>query len=362
MKVHVFRSFDELTENYHELCRRAAASSFYYTEPWFRNLADTASDAGDELRLYGVEDEDPGATARCLLVTRRPARKGWLSPRSLVGFTNYYSTLYGATLDPSPEHHKPALGALVKAIAAESPRWDIVHLDALDHDAPTYQLLADALQGAGFLVQRYFHFGNWYQTIENASYEAYHDGLSVSHQSLLRKSAKKVDRAGAHEFVLTTDERGIEKAIADYEKVYAASWKEPEPYPHYAPGLIRACARAGVLRLGLIYLDGEPAAAQIWIVCGGSATIYKVAHDERFKKYSVGTVLTTSLMKHVIEIDHVTDIDFGHGDDAYKKTWLPLRRERWGIVAFNPRTFRGAIEAARNIGGHKVKDLFSGGA
>ena len=57
--------------------------------------------------------------------------------------------------------------------------------------------------------------------------------------------------------------------IAAFERVYEASWKEPEPFPRFNPALMRALATEGSLRLGVLWAGTQPAAVQFWAVGRG---------------------------------------------------------------------------------------------
>ncbi len=156
-----------------------------------------------------------------------------------------------------------------------------------------------------------------------------------------RRKRRRLAAGGRLETVFYAKSAGIEPAIADYAAIYAQSWKPAEMYPDFIPALIRLAAAEGALRLAISSLDGIPAAAQFWIVWNGRAVIYKLAHDKRFDDFSLGTLLTMEMIERVLAEDRPYEINFGRGDDPYKKLWLPRRRERWGITAANPRTRRG---------------------
>jgi hypothetical protein len=63
------------------------------------------------------------------------------------------------------------------------------------------------------------------------------------------------------------------------------------------------------------------------------------------------------LMEHVIEIDKVEEIDYLIGDDPYKKAWMSHRRERWGVIAYNPRSMGGLAGWAREALGRRIKSI-----
>jgi CelD/BcsL family acetyltransferase involved in cellulose biosynthesis len=99
--------------------------------------------------------------------------------------------------------------------------------------------------------------------------------------------------------------------------------------------------------MGILKIDGENAAAQFWIVWKKKALIFKLAYVDKLRSHSPGTLLTMHMLAQIFEQDVPGEIDFGHGDDEYKKLWVSIRRERWGIEAVNPRSIRGALLSAR---------------
>ena len=142
-------------------------------------------------------------------------------------------------------------------------------------------------------------------------------------------------------------DRFDESAWADYEEVYRQSWKPEEGSFPFLRALARQEGAAGTLRLGVARKDGRPVAVQLWLVENGEATIHKLAYAESAKAMSPGTLLGMEMFRRALDEDHVRTIDYGTGDDAYKKDWMAERRVLWQIEAFNPKTLRGLAGAAR---------------
>jgi CelD/BcsL family acetyltransferase involved in cellulose biosynthesis len=108
----------------------------------------------------------------------------------------------------------------------------------------------------------------------------------------------------------------LDAALAAYQAVCAQSWKQPEPCPDFIPGLVKLAAERGWLRLRVLWLNGEPLAAQLWLTDDGKANIYKLAYIKGVEKLSAGSVLTQALMQHAMDVDQVTEVDYLSGDDA----------------------------------------------
>lgn len=312
----------------------------------------------EKIRLFAAESHDHEPLA--ILPLRVEARKSSLAPRVLSSIGNYYTSYYAPLMAREcKDDPQSAVRALMEQIQAQSTEWDILRLEPLPQDAAEFSEMAKAFTETGIPVQEYFCFGNWYLPTGGRSYREYFKSLPSITQNTVQRKTKKFEKSGRGEIQIVTGGPELEKAIAAYQAVYLASWKVPEPYPEFVPGLIRLCAREGWLRLGVVYVDGQPAASQLWVVTHGKAAIYKLAYDERYSELSVGSILTAKLMEYVLDNDRVAEIDYLTGDDPYKRQWMSHRRERWGIVAFNPGTIQGFAAAARHIGGRRLKRTMS---
>jgi CelD/BcsL family acetyltransferase involved in cellulose biosynthesis len=355
LSARVYEDLDALPQRFEELFRRAGNESLFHTLPWYRNFVRTVLDAEERLRIYAVEDAS-GAPRGALLMRHGARRAVPLRADALAGLANYYSSLFGPVMDPGDTEIPGILAVMARAIAADPQRWDTVDLHPLALD-DVFPQIETALRGAGYIVGRYFCFGNWYLQVDGRPFRDYINSRPSRLSATGQRKRRKLERSGRLRFELITGLQGLDRALADYEAVYRSSWKAAEPYPGFIGGLARACAEQGWLRLGIAYLDGQPAAAQLWTVVEGTASIFKLAYDERFEKESVGTVLSSLLMQHVLEVDKVRSVDYLTGDDPYKRDWMSHRRERWGIIAFNPRTPRGLLAAARHQAGKAARRI-----
>jgi hypothetical protein len=112
---------------------------------------------------------------------------------------------------------------------------------------------------------------------------------------------------------------------------------------------MRVAADAGILRLGLIALDGEPAAMQMWIIADNAAQCLRISQSKRFADLPLDEMVTERITPHLIDVDRVVELDFGYIVEQFAAQWAPRTRQRFGIVAFNKRTRRGFKGALRHI-------------
>jgi hypothetical protein len=234
-----------------------------------------------------------------------------------------------------------------------------LRLAPLDPAAPFFSRARQSLKRAGWVVDSYFCFGNWYAELgpEATSFATYWAQRPSKLRHTAQRARQRLEAEPGFALSVTSGGPGLDAAVDAFVSVYARSWKPPEAWPRFIPELCRLAAARGWLRLGVLALDGLAVASQLWLVSGGCAYIVKLAYDRACAARSVGTVLSAHMMAHVIDHDLVTRIDYLIGDDAYKRDWTPQRQERRGLVAFNLTTPRGMIAAMRHFAGRTLRRL-----
>lgn len=316
----------------------AEAADVFHTQAWFRHLQ--ADGLTFEPRVQHLRQDTPAGPVQFHLLASPEAGR-------LCGLANYYSGLFG------PVASAEALAAWDAVEAATTLQQmagsAVLDMHPLDAQAAWLVSWEEGLRRAGYWTDRYFCFGNWFQPVEPGRFDAYWAARPSALRNTVARARKRLDRQGSWRLDIVTGEQpGLDVAIEAYVSVYNRSWKTPEPNPAFMPGLIRLAAQQGWLRLGLVHVAGEPVAAQLWLVAGGKANIFKLAYVQGFEKLSVGSVLSAELMRHVIDVDGVREVDFLSGDDPYKADWMDCRRERIGLLAFDQRHWRGWLAAARH--------------
>jgi hypothetical protein len=214
-------------------------------------------------------------------------------------------------------------------------------------------VLADAFRSTGWIAIAEPCDANHVLPLRGRSFAEYW----AERPGALRETVRRKSRKGEVQLRLAT---AFSPADWDaYETVYTLSWKPGEGSPDFLRTWARMEGAAGRLRLGIAEIDGRPVAAQFWTVEGGTAFIHKLAHDERFRKQSPGTLLSAAMFEHVIERDHVDLVDFGTGDDPYKRDWMEEVRTRWRVRAWRPGAVRHWPSLMRALGRRALQPLVS---
>jgi len=322
---------------------------------WFDLLIRCSPAARQKPRLYVVRAEDEDGID-CLMFAM--GNDDGLRPRKLSSLTNFYTMSYAPLIRRDLADRRSCLHALASFIVSEEPAWDLIELHGLIEENQTTTELLRALRQAAMIVGTFAEFENWFYPSEGISAEQYFATRPPPVRAIARKM-RQAQKKHALSFQLYSSTHDIETGLADYERVYANSWKGQEAYPEFVPQLIRRFAAQGKLRLGILRLDDVPGAAQLWLITGRRATIYKVAYDEKFAPLSVGSLLSKFMFDYVLDRDKVAEIDYGVGSERYKLDWMSECRHVIGIVCYNPRSSVGLAAAARHFSGRLWRRLLN---
>lgn len=326
---------------------------------WYRAFEQQVLATAKSKPLYLVVQQNNIAVVVLPLMT---VQVGTLKILGINSLGNYYTSLFSPAISKKFQQEDTVNQvACFKYIALSLislfPKVARITFRPLDADAAITQALESGFHQGGFECEKNSAFVNWSQDVHGLDHEKYLSQRPPFLRSLLKRKMRKLEREHSVKIAIYTDSDGLSDAFTAFEAVYRKSWKPSEPYPQFIREICRSQAERGLLRLGILYVDGVPAAGQIWFLDAGVAAVFKLAYDPDYSQYSVGNLLLNDIIRHLLDVDKVKNLDMLEGDDTYKKDWVSLRRERIALECVNSRSLWGRMILLKHHLWHSDKSL-----
>jgi len=247
----------------------------------------------------------------------------------LSALSNYYSFAYAPLYEgaPSPAQQQALLVQVARQLRGSYGRVSFHPLV----DGDLARQMRGAFAAAGWIALLTDQNSNHYLDLRGRDFAAYW----AERPGQLRSSVRRKGKGQPYDFHIETTL--TDELWSDYLAVYTASWKNAEPYPAMIRAIAEEAAARGALRLGFARKDARAVAVQLWTIEGRTACIHKIAHDGAEDRGSPGTLLSHFMFQQMIDREKVARIDYGTGNNAYKRDWMEEERPMERLDCFNPR-------------------------
>jgi hypothetical protein len=267
------------------------------------------------------------------------------APRAAQGLSSWYTLAFRPVLSSDvPANVKYAL--LIAMARRLRKTLGTFSLEPVPDADGTKDMLIRAFRKAGWSVATAPKTGHWFTHVDGISFDVFWSRRPGQVRSTHDRRTKKFPMD------LTVHSEVTSDLWAQYEAIFADSWKGDEGAPEFLRALAEHHSAKGSLRLGLASFGGRPIAAQLWTVDHGHAIIHKLAYREDAAPMSPGTLLSAAMFRHAIDTDKVQSISYGTGDDGYKRDWMDQREQLFILEFFNPFSVTGWVGMAKTAVSH----------
>jgi len=174
---------------------------------------------------------------------------------------------------------------------------------------------------------------NWEITIEPedvtfemelpATWEDYLHTLNGKQRHEVRRKLRRLHEAGPVNFRVVEDSTAVREAFDIFLTLFRANRSDKAAFmtnrmASYFQTLAEEMAANGILRLGFLELDGNPAAAVMCFDYNATLFLYNSGYDKRFETLNVGLLSKVFSIKDAI-MRGCTKYDFLKGSEIYKQ-------------------------------------------
>ena len=338
MEISLFRAFAELPADAQQLAVHYRDINPFVCDLWLKRFEEFLCQ-GDEEVIYIVAHNDNLTHAILPLILTRHHK---LRFRKLHSMANFYTTVFEPLLSDDV-NQAAAAEAIATCLASEFKAIPLCEIEPLRDPGFMDQIAASHARLSGQQVGRYVKHLNRYEPVDGDTYESYLARRPGKLRSTIKRKKKQLEKSTDGKITIYETAEDVAREYPKFRNVYAQSWKGEESYPDFIGVVLSDLAGAGKAKLGILSIENQPAAAQIWFRLGSTWGVFKLAYQPQYKQFSVGTLLTAAMIESFFVGEPVSAIDFFSGDDGYKKDWVGECREHFGLEFIHTDNIIGKI-------------------
>jgi len=344
--IRTLAEFDRIQSAWERLAvDRNPVSDFGYARAWAAGL-----DGAQRLSLLTTGGPDTLAIAP-LVINRGFA--GWLT---LLGAEMY-------EIMDFPHADVGAVAGLARAIARMRRPLELKRVPA---DSPVAAAIEAAYRRRGVVRRQPVGGSPWIPLDE--SWAEPEMRLEAGRRSDLRRARRHAEKAGAVEAaVITPTPADLPRLLDEAFYVEAAGWKgahgtalaaDPVRGAFFRRYTAQACAK-GTLRMCMLRIGGQPAAAQIAIESGTRFDLLRAGYDQRFASCSPGMLLTAESIRYAARRG-LRSYEFNGDVEPWTKVWTPHEHACCSLRAypFSPRGAWALAAGGRQAAMRKLRARF----
>jgi CelD/BcsL family acetyltransferase involved in cellulose biosynthesis len=206
---------------------------------------------------------------------------------------------------------RPLLAGALRRVLAES-RWDLLLAEQVPADERWSREL-----GGRVLAQE----GNPVLHFESGGWEEFLGKRSANFREQVRRRPRKLAREHEVRYRLVEGTEDLESELDTLFRLHAARWAGTPSallaHKAFHHATARLAAQRGWLRLWILEIEGEPAAAVYGFRFAGVESYYQAGRDPRWNHYHVGFVLLAHAIERAAH-DSVAEYRLLRGGEQYK--------------------------------------------
>lgn len=320
-----------------ELAANALEPNIFY-EHWMLLPALEAYGRGKDICFVLVLVHDPHAAAPArlggLFPLERPARFRGLPFRHMALWQHLHCFLCTPLLDR--EHARTCLAAFLDWLSGHSRGARVMEWVDVAADGPFFDLFTGLLKETG---RPLFYSERQERALlrPRAGGDAYiEESLPGKSRKELRRLERRLAETGPIEYVELGPSDSLEQWIAEMLAMEATGWKgrhgtalgATDAGKRFFTSVVTAAARSGRLMMLGLRANGRFVAMKLNLLAGDGSFSFKIAYDERYRRYSPGTLLELENIRRFHALRGVRWMDSCADSEHFmaNRLWLDRRK------------------------------------